>query len=742
MANIQMVAPSTQDEMRQVSFPDMMQTLYAYRKTIIVVVSICLAVGIFLSILPRKYKAEGGLWVEPGESSGMALSSLSSVLNGETNAIVTSEVDILEGRTVLLRVAKDLDLVNNKDFWGPFAFIEQPSPSDRTLDNAYTRDVVYKKLSHTIKIDNDPKDEIIKIDATTISPELSAKIVNALIKGYLAYLIEMRYGATQRATEWLQQQVTDMKNKVDGEETEITMLQQKLGVVGFNPQNATYLGGQSLTELTSAANEATLERLMAEAKLRSLKATNPNLVEDEITPLPKPGVQNQSAQSLISTLRASQAQASSNYMKLLSLYGPNYPEVKQVKAQLDDVTRQIVVEEQRVLNQAQLAFNSAADSEKMATAKLSSEKSKLFGDRNDMQRFTLLIADYSSDRALYEALVQHLQEASLTSALDAADVDVTDLATVPGKPTIFGPLLLIPGTLILGLILGCSLALWLRTLNRRIIAADEVSKATGLPLLAQVPHIRFDKTTEANQTPRLVVVSRKSHYAEAMQALRASLLLARPGSPPRVILFASAMPGEGKSTTAINLAATLALHGARVLVCDCDLRKGTLAKNLQLSTQRGISSVLTLQSPLEAAIQVFPSLPGLFVLADGPRPPDPAVLVGSDEMRAMVADCRERFDFVIIDSPPVLGIADGLHVGQLADAVIMVVRENVSNRKAVVESVSGMIAAHLPLAGFVFNDVDPRASGYSYGYSYRDYYSGYYTDKEEGEKALPEEVTR
>jgi polysaccharide biosynthesis transport protein len=737
VAKLQIGSSTARDEMREISFPDTMRTLYTHRKAILVTLGIFLAMGIGLSILPRRYEAQGTIWVEPGESSTESLStSLASLLNGQTNDIVASEVLALQSRTLLLRVADQLDLVDNRQFWGGLAFIFEPDPRDRTLKNAVTRDEVYKKMTHIVDVENDGKDEIIDIYVTTDSALLSAKIANTLINDYLQYLFEMRFGATKRSSAWLVDQLGDLKQKVDNDQTELTKLQEQLGIVGFGAKGSDYIYGESLDDMTKAADDATVARIIAEAKYRHLKDSDPNLLEGEISVLATPYTEAGQEESLLATLRASQANAASTYNKLLNFFGPNYPEVQQQKAQLDTLNSQVDAEQKRILNQAELSYDAAASNEKMTTEKVEKEKTQVFGSRDAMVRFALLSEDYASDRALYEGLIQHLQEAGIESGLQAGDIDIVDIADPPGKPTILGPWLFIPGAIVGGLIVGIFLALWLGTLDRRINGPEQVEKMTGLPLLAQIPHVKLEKGgSEATKLPQLLVSAHRSHYAESIQSLRASLLLTKPGSAPKVILITSATPNEGKSTTVVNLAATFARYGARVLVIDCDLRRGTIAKRFKLSATKGLTSVLTRQIPLEGAIQEMPGIPGLFVLADGPRPPDPAVLIGSDEMRRVMDTCRDEFDLIILDSPPVLGIADGLHLGQLADSVILVVRENVSNRKAVLESATMMAASHLPVSGFVFNDVDPRASSYSYGYTYRDYYRGYYTDNADVTKA-------
>jgi len=738
VAKLQESGIPTRSEVREISFQDLRKTLFVRRGTILTVLVVFVAIGIAFCFFPRHFTASGTIWVQPGESGAMQLSSsLSTLMNGTTNDIVASEVLALQSRTLYLEVAKDLDLVHNMDFWGPMPFAA-PDPAMRSLDIPKTRDMVYAKLQHQITVLNDGKDEIIVISAKTYSPKLSTKIVNQLIHDYLLYLFQMQYDATKRASGWLVDQLGSLKKKVDQDQTELTDLQAKLGILGFNPTTATYLYGESLAELMKASDQATIERIVAEAKLRYLQESNPNLIEGEISILPQ-GSESTAGQSLLASLRAAQAQASATYASLVAQYGPNYPQVKQQHAQLDEIDKELKTEQQRILNQAQLSFNAASANEKMTTSKVEQEKSTVFNSHDAMVRFVLLLQDYQSDRDLYEQLISHLQEAGITSGLQAGDIDVVDLADIPG-PDLPGPVLIILGAVALGLILGSFLAIWLAAIDQRLGDVEQVEALTGLPLLARLPHLTPDKgTPDRPELPQLLVPARFSHYAEAVQTLRAALLLTRPGAAPKVILISSAVPGEGKSTTAVNLAATFARHGARVLVADCDMRKGTIASRLRLSMAKGLTNVLTKSMSLEDAIQEVPGVPGLFVLGRGPQPPDPAVLISSDEMSQMVNSVRRQYDFVFLDSPPILGIADGLHLGRLTDSVILVIRENVSNRKAVQDTVAMMTAAHLPMSGFVFNDIDPRASSYSYGYSYRNYYRDYYTD---GNQNPPVEVSK
>ena len=723
--------PLDQNELREISLPEVKRTLYARRKTIFAIVLSVLALGIVLCLVPRRYTATGTIWVEPGESNVYRMSpSLSNMIGGAGDDIVASEVKVLQSRTLYLRVAGDLDLANDPQFWG-LHLLRSARPQQKRLSDPKIADMVYRRMMHVVKLGHDPKDEIIDISVTTHSPELSAKIVNTLVNDYVAYLFEIRYGATKRASGWLVDQLGSLKKKIESDQAELTSLQGRLGIVGFDEKNTADLYAGSLGELMKASDAATIDRIVAEAKLRYLQESNPNLIEGEINLLPEPSRPSSPSQSLLGNLRTQQAQASSNYARLLNQYGDNFPEVKQQKAQLDEINNEVKAEEQRIINQAKLSYDAASANEKMAGDVVQREKAKVFSSHDEMVQFVLLLHDYQADRELYEGLIQHLQEAGITSGLEAGDINVVDLADVPAVPDAPGPVLIIGASIVGGLILGIFVALWLASMDQRISRGEQIEAIAGLPVLGQVPHFKFEQNVTESPGGRRLVIAKRSHYSEAMQSLRASLLLSRPGEAPRVILVTSATANEGKSTTVINLAAAFARHGKRVIVIDCDLRKGSLARKLYISSQSGLTNVLTRQVPFESAMQNIPEAPGLFVLVEGPQPPDPAVLVGSEEMRILVDRCKEQFDLVLLDSPPVLGIADGLHLGRLADSVLVVVRENVSNRKAVQEAVTLLLASHIPVIGCVLNDVDPRAAAYGYGYAYRDYYAGYYADTED-----------
>ena len=700
----------------ELAFPDIFEILRRRQRVIIATLFLSLAIGIFLSTRSRRYIGEGVIRVQPGTASMYRTSPL-ALLSGDSSDKIASEVTILQSRTLYLQVAKDLNLASNPDFW------DKRSLKFQSLDDPKIREKTFRLMREKIHVTHQPKDEIITVTCTTISPALSAKIVNSLVNDYVEYLYKMRYGASQRASGWLIGQLDDLKQQIEHDQTTITDLQGKLGVVGFDEKDTDYLLAQSLNSMSKAAGDATIARIVAEAKYRFLQDSDPDLIEGEVNLL-NAGSLPSSQNSLLQNLRNTRAQLAASYAKLSVQFGPNYIDVKQQKAQLDEINLQIKTEEARILHQAELSYSAASANEKMTDSALLQKKDQAFSSHSDMVKYVILLHDYQAHRTLYEGLVARLREAGITAGMEGGEIDIVDLADLPVIPAPPGPLLFMTGSLFAGLIAGCLLAFMWEAMDTRITTLEQAERATSLPLLATLPHIKRSKKSDSNVSQQIASISApNSRYAEAVQSLRSSLLLARPGSPPQVILVTSSFPGEGKSTTSINLASILAQHHARVLLVDCDLRRGRLSKTLKIREDIGLSNILTRQATLDAAIQVSPLAEGLKVLGGGPHPPEPAILVGSTDMHQLIEDCKKKFDFILLDCPPTLGISDTLNLGRFAEAVILIVRTKVANRKAVQRSKRVLDTGRLPVLGFVMNDVDSNAQGYGSG----DYY-GYYQE--------------
>lgn len=709
-----------EDAPAETSISEVLDILRRRRKIVIAAVCVFLAAGIALSFLPRKYVASGQIRVQPGSSSEFELNPL-SMMSSEYDDKIGSEVKILQSRDLYLQVGRELKLIDNRDFWGI------SSPKFHNLDSPVARDVLFRRMDSRIKIKHTTKDEIIQISCKTNSPQLSASIVNTLVNDYIQKMFQMHYGATNRASSWMLGQLNDIKSQLETSQSELVQLQKQLGVIVVDENTTDFPGAASLDEIYKSSIDATVARIEAEAKYRYLKDANPGLIEGEVNLMQQGSQISQSGNSLIQNLRNAEAQASVQYSQLLTQFGPNYPTVKEQKAHLDEIRREVKVEQARILNQAKVAYDASVANENLTRGLLDEKRNEAFGKGNDLVKYAIVRQNYEANRMLYQDLVQHLREAVVTAGMEGAEIDIVDTADLPGLPAQPGPVLFILGGLLGGVFLGSFLALLLEAFDTRINSLEQAERACGSPLLSVIPHLSTD-TAASPGDPAIVLTRPKSRYAEAIQTLRTSILLAKPGKAPKVIMVTSPLPADGKSTTSINLAATFAQHRSRVILVDADLRLGKVGSKLGLRMERGLSEVLSGQASLDSVLQTLPALEGVTVLVGGRRPPEPAVLLGSTEMRDLVDELANRFDLIIFDCAPVLGLSDVFHLGNLAEALLIVIRFGQSRRKAVQQARKQLNSAQLPVLGFMLNDVDAGSQSYGYGYGYGYGYSDYYVD--------------
>ncbi len=693
----------------ELALSDLWSVLFRHKAIFLTAVLVCVAIGILLSLAPRKYTADSMLRVQPGSTSEYRASQLAPTAV-EVADQIAPYVDILQSRTLFLKVAKDLDLANSPSFGGGQAGHRQ------SLDDPLVRDRTLAAMKAQIGVVHKPKDEIIRVTATTTSPALSAKVVNTLINDYVEYLFETRYGASKRASGWLEKQLDDLKQQVENDQTALTSLQAKLGFIGLNETGNDSLFAQSLTSIGKAASDATVERIVAEAKYRFLQESDPNLIEGEVNLLGGTGASGSTASTLLQTLRSSQATQSSTYARLLAQFGPNYPDVKQQKSQLDETTRQVKAEESRILNQAKLSYSAATANEQMTEKALSGKQGEAFGQRSDMVRYIILLHDYEAHRTLYEGLISRLQEAGITAGLEGGEVDIVDLAEVPTKPAPPGHLTYYLGSLLAGLFLGFILALVAEALNTRIRTPEQARRASSLPTLGALPHLRRGHALPDSM--------QDSPYMEAIDSIRASLFNAGAAAPPpKVLLVTSSQPGEGKSTTALYLAGVLAQHQARVLLIDCDLRLGTLAGKLDIASTPGLAEVLTGKATFADSLRSVSSIQELRVIVSGLRPDVRAgVLLDSPQMRELLATARQNFDYIVLNSPPTLGFSDVLNLGHLADGTVLVIRDGFTTRKVIKRAEAALQGAGVRMYGYILNDVNLGNQGLAYR-GYRKMYS-------------------
>ena len=671
----------------------------------------------------KEYTASGEVQIQPGSASDLK-QSISSVLGSgmsSLDVIIESDIRILQSETLLTKVAQTLKLQDNPTFLDGSkgllggVFQRKPNPLlHGDLSNPYVRNAIVGNLRGHLVVSRVPRTQMITIAYTSNSPELSAEVVNALENEFIENNFSTHYNSTQQVSRWLTAQMDDLRSIVQNSQNKMVDLQRKLGVLALDPNHDLMV--QEVASLQKGVSDATEQRVLTEARYRILQSLPSDQIQDSPTAV------GTDFPSLLSSLRAQRASVYADLARLQPVYGPNYPQVKQLNAQAAALTKEIGQQEARVLAQAKDAYNLSVAAEDQARGMMSDKIKELFGQRDDLVQYMLLSQEYDSNRHMYESIVARLREAAVDAGLDAADISVVDLASLPVQPSSMGPKKMGVIGLLFGALGGLTLALFLEKMDTRLRDAHEIQEILGLPSLAMIPQSHWkSKASDLEWVvgPELLRDPR-SPFSESFRALRTSMRLSTTSRESKVIAVTSCQPAEGKSTVAMNMAAVLAQSGKKVALVDTDMRRPSVYKRLRLEGGKGLSEVLTGYYTLDEVIQTHETLSTLDVIPSGTVPPLPADLLASDPMTEVVRQLRARYDYVVFDTPPVLSVTDPAIVASQADGMVLVIRQGYCTRRMLARAADILSELDVKVYGFVFNGVDASLPEY-YGYL------GYYT---------------
>ncbi|MBB5330632.1 GumC family protein [Tunturiibacter gelidoferens] len=681
------------------------------RKLILIVAALLgLAYGIFKAeSQPKLYESYGRIQVRSGSANEYRVNAQS--YGGDSSSKLLSEIEILKSDSLMLTVCRELDLANNADF------LEEKGPIEHAnLDDGETRQDTVHRIQSNLHVSIVPKTDIISISYRSLNPKLSADIVNKVISDYMQHTYQTRFESSQRASVWLSGTLEGLKQEVEASQEQMMDMQRRLGILGFDPNHNQI--SASLDDLARAAGAAKLARIIAEARYRVVSGMDPNTIEGtiELTPGTAPGELN--------LLRGQLAGAKASYATLESSLGPNHPQAKAVKAQIDEYIKEIDEEQNRLITQAKQNYVIAKANEDQTTAALEAQKTDAYKLRDQLVEYTLRQREYEANRTLYDGLQQRLRTASVQSGLESLEVDVVDQALPPAEPQLRPQSTVILTALVFGLLAGIVAAFLMESLDTGLRSIAEIESITELPSLAIIPRARkssVDQAATLSTAQRNVgiLTQPKSQFAEAFRSLRTSLLLSNTGHPPKYIVLTSATPSEGKTTAASNLAAILAQRDTRVLLIDGDLRRPNIHHRFGLNGKIGLTTVLTGATKLEETVQRVPEIPNLDILPSGPVPPFPTEMLSSEAMETILKRCGDLYDYIVIDSPPILSVTDGVILARQADAVVLVVRHGKSSKHVVRRARDLLLRSGAAITGIVLNAVDlnsPEYYGY-YGYS-------------------------
>jgi len=718
----------------KMSLMDVWRTLVKQRYVILTVAIVCISAATYVAIRsPRIYGSIAKIQIKPNQSPNLGIQNLMQDPGKEENSQLETELLILQSDTVLLQTAQSMDLVTRLHL--PVG-VNSQSGKVQSLDDMspIARLYLLKFIRKNLAVAKVTGTNIVQISFRSTDPNLATEFANTLVSNYTDTGLRSKYERTYHVTEWLQQQLEDLRKASVDSQQRLGEFQKSHNIVTAN--SGTDLNDVVLTQLNNELETAISARIMKEAKLREIQKSSSDLM-----PLVGDNVSLGSLKTRLTELQQERVQ-------LAQKYGENYPKMKENKLQTERLQAEFSKEVDLAKKHTQQDYDEAKDNERTIKARLTAKEDEAFHTNEYAAQYEILSHDAELNRDLYDTLQMRLKEASVMSSLNATDISVVDKARVPIAPVAPNRAMIMMAGIFGGLFLGCVVAFVVESIDDRLQTSEEVESVSNLPALATVPHISEDISKKKKQSndgepdlPDLFELtalnSPKSMATEAYRSLRSALLLSSVDKPPRLIVLSSAYPGEGKTTTAVNCALVLAQRGERVLLVDGDLRRGTLNRAFAIKDKSfGLSTVLARPGQHFDIPAPLPELQTLHVLPTGPRPPNPAEMLSSQRMADQVHLWLKEYDRVVIDTAPVLAVSDTQAIAALADAVILVARAGFTRRRALVKARDLLWKINIAITGVVVNDVDMRLEnfytyrygmyGYKYGYGYR--YGASYSD--------------
>ena len=767
---------------------DYWKVVVRYHRLILIIFLTIFVFGAYIiSGATPMYTAASTIKIDPQTPQVVPIAEVLKIENSDQYA--STQQELIKSRALAARVIAELGLESNRTFntmrivspdpikwvngkffgtiqsivdWVSGLLKSSQSKSTAPFTNAKSSsNSISNESASSLKVDNKPTvnpgtisrylnllrvepmrgTRLVRIIFTTPDANLSQQLANAHATAFVKLNLETRFEVTKDARKFLEQKLQELRTRIEESEAELSEFRRAHGVVSMD--RGENLIVDRMISLNTSLTAARIKRLELESLRQMIENKNPAELSEVMS---NPTIQGY--RGTIDSLIAEQ-------VKLSTVFKPDHPRMVEISTRINDTRQRMKTAINEVVHRIQTDYESARNREASLDAEASRQKQAAIDLKSLGIRYTVLQGEVDANQRLYSGLLARLTETTISNDLPVSNMQVTELADSPGGLSSGGQQLkLLMSTAGLGLFLSLGLAFCLAYFDSRISTSEDVWRFLYLPTLGIVPDLKLLRYGPngyiqffRNPLRRLVGYIQKqapnkdvvisaypeSIIAESYRSIRTALLFSRPESAPRTVLFTSAGPAEGKTVTTLNLAIALAQSGKTVLLIDGDLRKGRCHKLLHRPNEKGLSHLLTSNLSVEESLQST-SVQGLSLLTRGMVPPSPPDLLGSRKMKEILDGLRQRFEFILVDASPVIGVTDAEVLSTYCDAVVFVMHSQKTSRFTARQALQTLESVRADILGVVLNGIDIRSPDYA---SYRYYYSSYYATVEKDREARP-----
>ncbi|MHB8094345.1 MAG: GumC family protein [Candidatus Aminicenantales bacterium] len=736
-------------EKQEINLKDYWDRILKRKGTVLAVALGVFALGAFWTFIQKPvFTAKSQLLIEKEPN----ILSFDQVLQIEAmrDDFYQTQYRLLSGRGLADTVIEQLKLYENPEFVGKSARAKKSSgPDDHVFREGLIDDFLERLAVRPVRLTR-----LVDISFSAKDPRLAADCVNALSASFIDLNINMKYAATEQATTFLSEQIQGLQAEIQQKENQLQGFEAEANIVALSDNETTVI--DRLSRLNTALTEAQIERTRKEAIWTGLKDVGPDYVPEAIN------------NPLIQRLREDYVRLKREYQKMEERFRPDYPELQRTKVEMESARKSLADETKNLATGAYSEYQSALNKERLIGNEFNGQKDAAFKMNSSAVLYNGLKVEIQNKKMLLDTLLRRESETGVEvrlKGLRTSNIRVVDRARVPVRPSSPNKKRNLILALLLGLSGGVGLAFLFDFLDNSIKTSEDVEKYASLPTLGVVPRFSLEGANKAYSyarrlktrgEPKLISMGEGSaaaaeagfqavgpvrgktvfrgeverveapmsielvpHFfpdsrlAESYRTIRTSLLLSSADRPVKTIAMTSAMPGEGKTVSAANLAVTLAQSGKTVLIVDADLRRPRLHRVFKVKNTVGLTTFLTDSVEISQVIKST-EIPNLSLVNSGPIPPNPAELLGSEKMTRFIKTMRDECDFIIFDLPPMAEISDALVLGAKVDGLVLVVWGDKTSRETLKKVRERLDLLKVRTLGVIINNVDMPYRKYSY----------------------------